>query len=62
LLGFQGLVGDSLLQGPGKIATLKQPLLLTPGVIESVSAGTDGVINWMLTYIPWDSDGAVAAA
>lgn len=62
LLSFQGLVGDSIIQGPGKIAMLKQPLLLTAGVIESVSAGTDGVINWMLSYIPWDVDGVVAAA
>lgn len=62
LLSFQGLAGDSIIQGPGKIAMLKQPLLLTAGVIESVSAGTDGVINWMLSYIPWDVDGSVAAA
>jgi hypothetical protein len=62
LLGFQGLVGDSLIQGPGKTATIKQPIVLTAGVIESVSAGTDGVINWILTYVPISNDGAVVAA
>ena len=62
LLGFQGLAGDSIIQGAGKIATLKQPLVLTSGVIESVSAGTDGVINWILTYIPLDTDATVIAA
>lgn len=62
LLGFQGLAGDSIIQGPGKIATLKQPLVLTAGVIESVSAGTDGVINWVLTYVPLDNGASVAAA
>lgn len=62
LLGFQGLVGDSIIQGPGKTATLKQPLVLTAGVIESVSAGTDGVINWILTYVPLDVDATVVAA
>jgi hypothetical protein len=62
LLGFQGLAGDSIIQGPGKIATLKQPLVLTAGVIESVSAGTDGVINWVLTYVALDNGASVAAA
>lgn len=62
LLGFQGLAGDSIIQGPGKIATLKQPLVLTAGVIESVSAGTDGVILWVLTYVPLDNGASVVAA
>lgn len=62
LLGFQGLAADSIIQAPGKIATLKQPLVLTAGVIESVSAGTDGVINWILTFVPLSDDGAIVAA
>jgi hypothetical protein len=62
LLGFQGLAADSIIQAPGKIATLKQPLVLTAGVIESVSAGTDGVINWVLTYVPLDNGASVVAA
>lgn len=62
LLGFQGLAGDSIIQGPGKIATLKQPLVLTAGVIESVSAGTDGVILWTVTYVPLDNGASIVAA
>lgn len=61
LLGFQGLAGDSIIQGPGKIATIKQPIVLTAGQIESVSAGTDGVILWVVTYVPLD-DGASLVA
>lgn len=62
LLSFQGLSGDSMITGIGKIATLKQPIALTAGVIESVSAGTDGVINWILTYIPLADSAQVVAA
>lgn len=62
LLGFQGLTGDSILTGPGAVPTLKQPIVLTAGVIESVSAGTDGVILWVLTYVPLDDGASVAAA
>ena len=62
LLSFQGLAGDSMITGIGKIATLKQPIALDPGVIESVSAGTDGVINWILTYVPLTDDGSIVAA
>lgn len=59
LLGFTGVASDSLVGLPGRTATLARPLILTAGVIESVSAGTDGVINWILTYIPLDDDGKV---
>ena len=62
LLGFQGLTGDSILQGPGAVPNLKQPLVLTAGVIESVSAGTDGVIVWTLTYVPLDDGASIVAA
>lgn len=62
LLGFQGLAADSIIQAPGKIATLKQPLILTAGVIESVSAGTDGEITWVLTWIPLDDGASLVAA
>lgn len=61
LLSFQGLKGDSMLTGIGSLATLKQPVILTAGVVESVSAGTDGVINWIVTYIPL-ADGATLVA
>jgi hypothetical protein len=62
LLGFQGLTGDSLLTGPGAVPTLKQPLVLTAGVIEHVSAGTDGAITWVLTYVPLDDGASIVAA
>jgi hypothetical protein len=62
LLGFQGLTGDSILTGPGAVPNLKQPITLTAGVIESVSAGTDGVILWVLTYVPLDDGASVVAA
>ena len=62
LLGFQGLTGDSILTGPGAVPTLKQPIVLTAGSIESVSAGTDGVILWVVTYVPLDDGASIVAA
>ncbi|HEY0638393.1 MAG TPA: hypothetical protein VGD67_12165 [Pseudonocardiaceae bacterium] len=62
LLGFQGLTGDAILQGPGAVPTLKQSLVLTAGSIEQVSAGTDGAITWVLTYVPLDNGASIAAA
>lgn len=62
LLGFQGLTGDSILTGPGAVPTIKQPIVLTAGQIESVSAGTDGVILWVVTYVPLDNGATLVAA
>ena len=62
LLGFQGLTGDSILTGPGAVPTLKQPIVLTADSIESVSAGTDGVILWVVTYVPLDDGASIVAA
>jgi hypothetical protein len=62
LLGFQGLTGDSIVTGPGAAPTIKQPIILTAGVIESVSAGTDGEITWVITWIPIDDGASLAAA
>lgn len=61
LLSFQGLSGDLIIQAPGKIALPKQPIALTAGQIESVSAGTDGVIMWYAGWVPI-SDGATLVA
>jgi hypothetical protein len=36
--------------------------VLTIGQIESVSAGTDGVISWYLTYVPLTDGATVVAA
>lgn len=63
LLGFQGLTGDSILTGPGAVPTLKQPIVVSVGTIEQVTAtGADGGITWTLTYVPLDNGAAVAAA
>jgi hypothetical protein len=62
ILSFQGLKGDSIVQGIGVTPMLKQPLVLTPGVIESVSAGTDGVILWVVTWVPLDNGATLVAA
>jgi len=63
LVGFQGLTGDSILTGPGAVPTLKQPIVLTAGVIEQVNAtGADGGITWILTYVPLDDGASVVAA
>jgi len=63
LLGFQGLTGDSILFGPGAVPNLKQPIVLTAGVIEQVNAtGADGGITWVLTYVPLDNGASVVAA
>lgn len=62
LLGFQGLTGDSILTGPGAVPTIKQPIALTAGVIEHVSAGSDGAITWVLTYVALDEGASVVAA
>lgn len=35
---------------------------LTAGQIESVSAGTDGVITWCVTWVPLSDDGLLVAA
>lgn len=61
LISCQGLTGDSLLTGPGAVPTLKQPVVVNTGTIEHVSAGTDGVILWVVTYVPLD-DGATLVA
>jgi hypothetical protein len=38
------------------------PTIVTTGKIQSVSAGTDGVITWTLTYIPITTGATVVAA
>lgn len=62
LLGFTGVKADSIITGPGSAPTLAKPLVLTAGVIEHVSAGTDGAITWVLTYVPLDDGASVVAA
>lgn len=61
LLSFTGDVGGAVLSTGGAVETLRAPIVLTIGQIESVSAGTDGVINWVVTWVPLD-DGASLVA
>ena len=46
----------------GKAPILAGPLILPAGQIEHVSAGTDGVILWTLTYVPVSDGASVVAA
>ncbi|MCI0687231.1 MAG: hypothetical protein L0Y54_08350 [Sporichthyaceae bacterium] len=62
LLGFTGVKADSIIHGPGSAPTLAKPIVLTAGSIEHVSAGTDGEITWVLTYVPLDDGASVVAA
>ena len=41
---------------------LLRPIAVNTGVIESVSAGTDGVILWTLTYVPLENGATLVAA
>jgi len=59
VLGFSGTPGDSIEKGA---AGLSRPLFLPAGEIESVSAGTDGVITWYLTWVPLEVGATVVAA
>ncbi|MGA5116858.1 hypothetical protein [Streptomyces pseudogriseolus] len=62
LLGFDGIEASSIQQSPGVVPTLMRPIVVNTGTIEHVSAGTDGAITWVLTYIPLDDGATVTAA
>jgi hypothetical protein len=63
LISFQGLKGDSIVFGVGAAPTLKQPIVVSAGTIEQVTAtGADGGITWVLTYVALDNGAAVTAA
>ena len=62
LLGFDGVEASSIQQSPGVVPALMRPIVVNTGTIEHVSAGTDGAITWVLTYVPLDDGAAVAAA
>jgi hypothetical protein len=66
LIGFSTAQDDqttaTVVALPGRAHTLNAPLILSEGVIESVSAGTDGVILWVLTYVPLDNNASIVAA
>lgn len=63
LVSFQGMTGDSILTGPGAVPNLKQPIVVSTGTIEQVTAtGADGGITWTITYVPLDNGAALTAA
>lgn len=62
LLGFDGIAASSIQQGPGTAPLLQRPIAVNTGTIEHVSAGTDGAITWVLTYVPIDDGAAITAA
>lgn len=62
LLGFDGAEASTIQNSPGVVPTLARPIVVNTGTIESVSAGTDGNITWVLTYIPLDDGAAITAA
>lgn len=62
LLGFDGVEASTIQQSPGVVPTLMRPIVVAAGSIESVSAGTDGVILWVVTYVPLTDGASLVAA
>jgi hypothetical protein len=62
ILTFTGDVGGAVMTRGGAGETLRAPIVLTIGQIESVSAGTDGEITWVVTWIPLDDGASLVAA
>ena len=56
---FVPKIGVSLALGP---AAMQDPVPLDTGQIESVSAGTDGAILWMVTWYPLENGATLVAA
>ena len=54
-------IGSSLATG-GAVETLRAPIVLAAGQVESVSAGTDGEITWVVTWVPLDDGASLVAA
>jgi hypothetical protein len=61
LLGFTGLATASITRG-GSVQTLTGPVVLAVGQVESVSAGTDGEITWVVNWVPLDNGATLVAA
>lgn len=62
LLGLTGGDVGAFLSRGGAVETLRAPIVLAAGDIESVSGGTDGEITWVVTWIPLDDGASLAAA
>jgi hypothetical protein len=55
-----GLKTDTLVKGA--LGQSQRQVIMETGQIEHVSAGTDGVLKWYLTYVPIDSTASIVAA
>lgn len=62
LLSFTGDTTGAHLAIGGAVETLRAPIVLAAGQIESVSAGTDGEITWVVTWVPLDDGASLVAA
>lgn len=56
---FVAKIGTALALGAAAVGL---PEILETGQIESVSAGTDGVIKWYVTWVPIDDGATLVAA
>ncbi|MFF7837555.1 hypothetical protein ACFZC6_01775 [Streptomyces ossamyceticus] len=61
LLGFTGAANAAITRG-GSVETLRAPIVLAVGQVESVSAGTDGEITWVVNWVPLDDGATLVAA
>lgn len=61
ILGFTGVKTDSIVGGAGSAPVNQRGIVVNTGTVESVSAGTDGEITWVVTWIPL-TDGATLVA
>jgi hypothetical protein len=62
LLSFTGEVTGSNLSRGGAVETLRAPVVLAAGQVESVSGGTDGEITWVVTWVALDDGATLEAA
>lgn len=61
VLSFDGVRASSIVRG-GAAQSLQGGIVVTTGQIEHVSAGTDGAITWVVTYVPLDDGATLVAA
>jgi hypothetical protein len=59
ILGWNGLAAGTLVKGAHGF---QGPIYLPVGQIEHVSAGTDGVILWHVTWVPYEAGATLVAA
>jgi len=61
ILGITGVLATAMTYGGAAVAMM-QPLDITAGAIQFISAAAEGTISTHLTYLPLTADGAVVAA